>query len=189
MVAGNYYYTVTKGGNNIETTVASGSAIQIPLTEISETEVDGSTLNVVDKSKNGSGTYTVTIYKGIGSTAGATASALSQVSRNTLTVKDSQDSLSYVGKSANSFASIDGGVEELVKNSFKFKLGETILDNSEDYGTIKLAVNANKVEDGGLLKPGSVCFVKSVDFYVETAEGSNTYVKYSVTVNDYVEIK
>lgn len=189
MVAGNYYYTVTKGGNNIETTVASGSAIQIPLTEISETEVDGSTLNVVDKSKNGSGTYTVTIYKGIGSTAGATASALSQVSRSTLTVKDSQDSLSYVGKSANSFASIDGGVEELVKNSFKFKLGEAILDNSEDYGTIKLAVNANKVEDGGLLKPGSVCFVKSVDFYVETAEGSNTYVKYSVTVNDYVEIK
>jgi len=50
-------------------------------------------------------------------------------------------------------------------------------------------VNANKVEDGGLLKPGSVCFVKSVDFYVETAEGSNTYVKYKVNVNDYVEVK
>ncbi|MBP3568147.1 MAG: Ig-like domain-containing protein [Lachnospiraceae bacterium] len=189
MVAGNYYYTVTKGSNNIATTVASGSAIQIPLTDISETEIGGSTINVVDKTKNGAGTYTVTIYKGIGSTQGATASALTQVSRNTLTVKDSQDALSYAGKSSNSFNSIDGGVEELVKASFKFKLGETLLDNSEDYGNIKLAVNANKVEDGGILKPGSVCFVKSVDFYVETAEGSNTYVKYSVTVNDYVEIK
>ena len=189
MKAGNYYYTVTKGSNNITAAVASGTAIQIPLTEISEVEVDGSTINVVDKAKNGSGTYTVTIYKGIGTTAGATASALTQVSRNTLTVKDSQDALSYAGKSANTFASIDGNVEDLVKASFKFKLGETVLDSSEDYVNIKLAVNANKVEDGGLLKPGSVCFVKSVDFYVETAEGSNTYVKYTVTVNDYVEVK
>ena len=40
-----------------------------------------------------------------------------------------------------------------------------------------------------MLKPGSVCYVKSVDFYVETAEGSNTYVKYTVNVNDYVEVK
>ena len=189
MKAGNYYYTVTKGSNSITTSVASGTAIQIPLTDISEVEVDGSTINVVDKTKNGSGVYTVTIYKGIGSTAGATASALTQVSRNTLTVKDSQDTLTYAGKSANSFASIDGGVEDLVKASFKFKLGDSLLDGSEDYGNIKLAVNANKVEEGGLLKPGSVCFIKSVDFYVETAEGSNTYVKYSVTVNDYVEVK
>ena len=189
MVAGNYYYTVTKGGNNVEATVASGTALQIPLTNISEAEVDGSKLNVVDKSKNGSGTYTVTIYKGIGTTAGATASALTQVSRNTLTVKDTQDTLSYAGKSANSFSSLDGGVEDLVMSSFKFKLGDTLLDNSEDYSNIRISVNANKVEDGGLLKPGSVCYVKSVDFYVETAEGSNTYVKYTVTVNDYVEVK
>ena len=189
MVAGNYYYTVTKGSDNVDTATASGSSIRIPLTGISEQEVGGSTINVVDKKENGAGTYTVTIYKGIGSTNGATASALSQVSRNTLTVKDSQDTLTYAGKSANSFASIDGNVEELVKASFKFKLGETVLDDSSDYGNIKLVVNANKVEDGGLLKPGSVCFVKSVDFYVETAEGSNTYVMYKVTVNDYVEVK
>ena len=189
MVAGNYYYTVTKGSNSIETTTASGSAIQIPLTDITEVEVDGSTINVVDKSKNGTGTYTVTIYKGIGTTAGATASALTQVTRNTLTVKDSQENLSYAGKISNSFASTDGGVEELVMSSFKFKLGETVLDDSTDYGNIKLVVKSNKVEDGGILKPGSVCFIKSVDFYVETAEGSNTYVKHTVTVNDYVEVK
>lgn len=189
MVAGNYYYTVTKGNTTIDTAVASGSAIQIPLTDISETEVGGSNINVVDKSKNGSGVYTVTIYKGIGSTTGATASALTQVSRNTLTVKDSQDALSYAGKSSNTFASIDGNVEELVMSSFKFKLGETVLDDTSDYANIKLVVNANKVEDGGQLKPGSVCFVKTVDFYVETAEGSNTYVKYTVKVNDYVEVK
>lgn len=189
MIAGNYYYTVTKGSSTIDTTVASGTSIQIPLTNISETEIDGSTIHVVDKTKNGAGTYTVTIYKAIGSTTGATASALTQVSRNTLTVKDSQDTLTYAGKSANSFASIDGSVEDLVKNSFKFKLGETVLNDSEDYTNIKLSVNANTVEEGGLLKPGSVCFVKSVDFYVETAIGSNTYVKYTVTVNDYVEVK
>ena len=189
MLAGNYYYAVTKGSNTIEAAVASGTAIQIPLTDIAETEIGGSTIHVVDKSKNGSGTYTVTIYKGIGSTAGATASALSQVSRNTLTVKDSQDSLSFAGKSANSFSSLDGNIEELVMSSFKFKLGDTLLDDTSDYSNIKLKVNANKVEDGGMLKPGSVCFVKSVDFYVETAVGSNTYVKYTVTVNDYVEVK
>ena len=74
-------------------------------------------------------------------------------------------------------------------SSYKFKLGETILDDSSDYGNIKLVVNANKVEDGGALKPGSVCFVKTVDFYVETAEGSNTYVKHTVKVYDYVEVK
>ncbi len=189
MLAGNYYYTVTKGSTAIETQTASGSAIQIPLTDISEVEVGGSTINVVDKSKNGAGTYTVTIYKGIGSTPGAAASALTQVARNTLTVKDSQATLSYAGKSTNSFASIDGDVNELVKSSFKFKLGDTVLDDSADYSNIKMVVNANKVEDNGVLKPGSVCFVKSVDFYVETAEGSNTYVKYTVTVNDYVEVK
>lgn len=189
MLAGNYYYTVTKGSTAIETQTASGSSIQIPLTDISEVEVDGSTINVVDKSKNGAGTYTVTIYKGIGSTAGASASALTQVSRNTLTVKDSQATLSYAGKSTNSFASIDGDVNELVKSSFKFKLGDTVLDDSTDYSSIKIVVNANKVEESGVLKPGSVCFVKSVDFYVETATGSNTYVKYTATVNDYVEVK
>jgi len=189
MVVGNYYYTVTKGSNNITADVATGSAIRIPLTNITETEVGDATLNVVDKTQNGAGTYTITVYKGIGSAAGATASALSQVSRNTLTVKDSQEALSYAGKSANTFASVDGGVEDLVMNSFKFKLGETVLDSTEDYSNIKLSVNANKVEDSGLLKPGSVCYVKSVDFYVETAEGSNTYVKYTVNVNDYVEIK
>lgn len=189
MVAGNYYYTVTKGGHNVEAVAATGSSLQIALTDISEQEVGGSTINVVDKTKNGTGTYTVTIFKGVGSTAGATASALTQVSRNTLTVKDSQDTVSYAGKSANSFSSVDGNVEDLVKASFKFKLGDTVLDDSSDYGNIKLVVNANKVEDGGLLKPGSVCFVKSVDFYVETATGSNTYVKYKVTVNDYVEVK
>ena len=189
MLAGNYYYAVTKGGNNIDASVASGTAIQIPLTDIAEKELDGANINVVDKSKNGTGVYTVTIYKGIGSTTGATASALTQVSRNTLTVKDSQDSLSYAGKSTNTFASVDGGVEQLVMSSFKFKLGDTVLDDSSDYSGIKLVVKANKVEDGGMLKPGSVCFVKSVDFYVETAAGSNTYVKYTVNVNDYVEVK
>ena len=188
MTAGNYYYTITKGGTNIEAVTASGSAIQIGLTDITEQEVEGSTINVVDKTKNGTGTYTVTIYKGVGSTTGATASALTQVSRNTITVKDSQDTLSYAGKSANSFSSADGDVDELVKNSFKFKLGDTILDDSSDYTNIKLVVNANRLEDNSLLKPGSICFVKSVEFYVETAEGSNTYVK-QVTVNDYVEVK
>lgn len=189
MVAGNYYYTVTKGSNTIDAAVASGTSIQIPLTNVVEKDVDGSVINVVDKTANGTGTYTVTIYKGIGSTTGATASALTQVARNTLTVKDSQDTLTYAGKSANSFASIDGDVAQLVMSSFKFKLGDTVLDDSSDYSNIKLVVNANKVEDGGMLKPGSVCFVKSVDFYVETALGSNTYVKYTVTVNDYVEVK
>ena len=189
MKAGDYYYTVAKGSTSIETTVTDNTSIHIPLTNIAEKEVDGSTINVVDKTKNGSGVYTVTIYKGIGSTTGATASALTQVSRNTLTVKDSQDALTYAGKSANSFDSSEGGVEELVMSSYKFKLGETILDDSSDYGNIKLVVNANKVEDGGALKPGSVCFVKTVDFYVETAEGSNTYVKHTVKVYDYVEVK
>ena len=189
MKAGNYYYTVTKGSTAINAEAASSSAIQIPLTDIKEIEVGGSTINVVDKTKNGSGVYTVTIYKGIGTTAGATASALTQVSRSTLTVKDSQAALSYAGKSANTFASVDGGVEELVKSSFKFKLGDTVLDDISDYSNIKLVVNANKLDDSGMLKPGSVCYVKSVDFYVETAEGSNTYVKYTVAVNDYVEVK
>lgn len=189
MKAGNYYYTVTKGGNNIEATVANGSTIQIPLTDIAEQEVDGSTINVVNKTKNGSGVYTVTIFKGIGTTAGATASALTQVSRSTLTVKDTQDTLSYAGKSANSFASAEGNVEDLVKSCFKFKLGDTVLDDSSDYSSIKLVVKANKVSEGGMLRPGSVCFVKSVDFYVETALGSNTYVKHTVNVNDYVEVK
>ena len=189
MIAGNYYYTITKGSSNIDAVTASGSAIQIGLTDITEQEVEGSTINVVDKTKNGAGTYTVTIYKGVGSTAGATASALTQVSRNTLTVKDSQDTLSYAGKSANTFSSADGDVDELVKNSFKFKLGDTILDDSSDYTNIKLVVNANRLEDNSLLKPGSICFIKSVEFYVETAEGSNTYVKHKVTVNDYVEVK
>lgn len=189
MVAGNYYYTVTKGSTAIAAEAASGSSIRIPLTSIKETEVGGSTINVVDKTKNGAGVYTVTIYKGIGTTNGATASALTQVARNTLTVKDSQATLSYAGKSSNTFASVDGGIEELVKFCFKFKLGETVLDDISDYSNIKLVVNANRVEDSSMLKPGSVCYVKSVDFYVETAEGSNTYVKYTVAVNDYVEIK
>ena len=189
MKVGDYYYTVTKGSTAIETVTATGSAIQIPLTSIQATEVDGATLNVVDKTKNGSGAYTVTIYKGIGSTVGATASALTQVTRTNLTVKDTQDTLSYAGKSANTFQSMEGDVADLVMSCFKFKLGDTVLDSADDYNNIKVVVKANRVQENGVLKPNSVCFVKSVDFYVETTDGSNTYVKYTATVNDYVEVK
>lgn len=190
MTAGNYYYTVSKGGKNLDLASDNTDTIEIPLTSISSVEVNGVNTNVVDKTQNGTGTYNVVIYKAIGnSTGSASASALSQVSRGTLTVKDSQDTLSYAGKSSNTFASMNGDVEELVKSCFKFKLGSTVLDDASDYANIKVSVNANKVEDGGVLKAGSVCFVKSVDFYVETAQGSGTYVKYTATVNDYVEIK
>jgi len=189
MKVGDYYYTVSKGGNTLDTITATGSAIQIPLTEIAPTEVDGATINVVDKTKNGAGAYTVTIYKGIGSTVGATASALTQVTRTNITVKDTQETLSYAGKINNSFQSMEGDVTDLVMSSFKFKLGNTVLDSADDYNNIKIVVNANRVQENGVLKPNSVCFVRSVDFYVETSEGSNTYVKHTATVNDYVEVK
>lgn len=189
MVAGNYYYTVTKGSTTLELSDDNAESIKIPLTDIVSNEVNGVATNVVDKTANGAGTYTVVIYKGIGSTNGATASALTQVTRSTLTVKDSQDTLSYAGKSTNSFAAMNGDVEDLVMSCFKFRLGNTTLDDASDYSNIKVVVNANKVTENGTLKVGSVCFVKSVDFYVETAEGSNTYVKYTATVNDYVEVK
>lgn len=188
MTAGSYYYTVTKGSTSISAEAASGGAILIPLTEISSKEINGSNLDVVDKTKNGAGTYTVTIYKGMG-TAGSAASALSQVTRNTLTVKDSQSTMAYAGKKANTFSSSEGTVEDLVMNSFKFKHGDSVLDDATDYNGIRIVVNANQVTDNGVLKPNSVCFVKSVDFYVETAEGSNTYVQHTVIVNDYVEVK
>ena len=51
----------------------------------------------------------------------------------------------------------------------------TPFTSTEEMEVSKVSVNANKVEDGGVLKAGSVCFVKSVDFYVETAQGSGTY--------------
>ena len=84
---------------------------------------------------------------------------------------------------------MEGDVADLVMSSFKFKLGETVLDSVDDYSNIKVVVKANSVQENGVLKPNSVCYVKSVDFYVETSAGSNTYVKYTVTVNDYVEVK
>ncbi|MGN0505101.1 MAG: Ig domain-containing protein [Lachnospiraceae bacterium] len=190
MTAGNYYYTVSKGGKTLDLASDNTTSIEIPLTAISAVDVNGISTNVVDKTKNGAGTYNVVIYKAIGnSTTSASASALSQVSSSTLTVKDSQDTLSYAGKSSNTFASMNGDIEELVKSCFKFKLGNTVLDDSSDYTNIRISVTANKLEDGGVLKPGSVCYVKSVDFYVETAVGSGTYVKYTATVNDYVEVK
>ena len=63
------------------------------------------------------------------------------------------------------------------------------MDSPEEYSNIIVVANANKVIENGTLRPNSVCFIKSVDFYVETAAGSNTYVKYTTTVNDYVEVK
>lgn len=190
MTAGNYYYTVSKDGKNIDLASDNTETLEIPLTAISSVDVNGVSTNIVDKTKNGTGNYSIIIQKATSnSTTTASASSLSQVIRATLTVKDSQDTLSYAGKTSNTFASTDGDVEELVKSCFKFKLGNTVLDDAGDYANIKVSVNANKAENGGVLKVGSVCFVKSVDFYVETAEGSNTYVKYTATVNDYVEIK
>ena len=84
---------------------------------------------------------------------------------------------------------MEGDVADLVMSCFKFKLGDTVLDSADDYNNIKVVVKANRVQENGVLKPNSVCFVKSVDFYVETTDGSNTYVKYTATVNDYVEVK
>lgn len=190
MTAGNYYYTVTKGNKTLDLTSDNTETIEIPLTDISSVEVNGVATNVVNKTANGVGTYTIVVQKAASNnTATSSASSLSQVVRAVLTVKDSQDTLSYAGKSSNTFASTEGGIEELVKSCFKFKLGNAVLDDASDYTNIKVSVNANKVADGGVLKAGSVCFVKSVDFYVETEAGSDTYVKHTVTVNDYVEIK
>lgn len=189
MVAGSYYYTVTKGSSNLDLKDDKTESIRIPLTDIVSKEIGNSSANVVDKTANGAGTYTVVIYKGTGATNGATASALAQVTRSTLTVKDSQDTMSYAGKSSNAFAAMNGDINDLVMSCFKFKLGSTVLDDPSDYSGIRMVVNANRIAEDGVLKVGSVCFVKSVDFYVETAQGSDTYVKYTVTVNDYVEVK
>ena len=184
-VAGNYYYTITRDGKDI-TGTATGTSINIGLTEIKATNefttgtASGTSLNVVKK--NPTGTYTVTVYQATGE-AGKTATGFTSKKSASVVVTDSQPTMTYVGKVDN-FYILDGSegtVEDLVKKCFSFKLG----GNDIDYSKVEYVVNANI--PGGTLSAGSVCYVNSVDFYVLV--GDSTYVKYTVAVKNYVEIK
>lgn len=180
MNVGDYYYVVTKGGSAI-TAAENGDDITVPLTNI----VNDGVANIVKKDANGVGSYTIIVYKGVGTTNGATASAFTQVASTTFIVKDTQDAMAYAGKTTNGqFATIGTSVEDIVMNCFKFTLGSATLDEAADYGTTRIVVNANVP---ATVTAGAVCYVKSVDFYVLV--GTNTYVKYTVNVNDYVQYK
>lgn len=189
-IVGLYYYTVTKDGTDLKldgtTTSLSMKLTKIESKAMTSGTASGTALDVVNKSANGTGTYTVVVYQAVGTTEGATASSFRQVARGSVTVKDTQDTMSYLGKVKNTTTAAT--VEDLVKECFQFKIGNTVLETkngSDNYGTTQITVKAN-VPEGGL-ESGAICFVKSVDFYVLV--GTNTYVKYTVNVNDYVEVK
>ena len=182
--AGKYYYTITRDGKDI-TGKATGSSIGIDLTTINATDefeagtASGQSLDVVKK--EATGTYTVTVYYANGE-AGKTATGFVSKKSASVTVTDTQATMSYAGKKSNSYSLADGAsVEELVKACFAFKLGS----NDVDYSKVEYVVDANVPVSG--LTAGSVCFVNSVDFYVLV--GKSTYVKYTVQVNNYVEVK
>ena len=188
-IEGLYYYTVTKDGKDLKLD-GTTSELSMQLTKMDTVSASGSAIDgikVVNKGANGTGTYTVVVYQAVGTTKGATASSFRQVARGSVTVKDTQDTMSYLGKVKNTTTATT--VENLVKECFQFKIGNTVLetknDGTDNYGTTLIDVKAN-VPDGGLTS-GAICFVKSVDFYVLV--GTDTYVKYTVNVNDYVEVQ
>ena len=71
--AGEYYYTISKNGAALN--LASPVVNLTTFDEI--VNVPGVNGLLVNKGANGVGNYTIVIYKGVGNTAGATASALS----------------------------------------------------------------------------------------------------------------
>jgi hypothetical protein len=186
---GNYYFTVTKASTDLKLTTTT-----IQLTNMVEntTVASPDAISVVDKSmdgKGGVGTYTVVVYQAVG-TAGASASGFRQIATNSLTVEDKQD---VMGSTATKVRNVveASTVVDAVMQGFKFTYGNTAYeikaDGTSTYGNVILVPYTNSVVENGVLASGSVCFVKSVDFYIPV--GGGAYVKYNVVVNDYVEVK
>ena len=194
VTVGGYYYTVTKDGKALAANKVSvnDGVLNIGLTKTETKTLTGSAsgtaIDVINKGANGAGNYTVIIFQAVGKTGTTTASSFKQIARETVTIKDTQDTMSYAGKAKNTTTNTN--VEEVVKECFKFTLGNTTLetkDGTNNYGEIVIDVHANGVGDDNATIEESVVFIKSVDFYVPV-ENSTAHVKYTVKVNDYVEV-
>jgi hypothetical protein len=185
MKVGQYYYTIAKDGslidvNNNACVNTVGGKVVVDLTKIG---TDG----VVDKSKLGKGTYTIVVYKAEGTTVGATASTFYQVTSGSVTVGDTQDTMSYIGRNGDNFVPAGTTLETIVKTKFKFQIGNVTLDSASKYdaNNITVTVNANTVSGGTVAYINSVTFMKQVG----TNNGKPVYMKYTVNVNDYVNFK
>jgi len=196
-IAGDYYYTVSKGSTALGIT-GTTDKITIQLTNIKEntTVASGTALDLVDKNmdgKGGAGSYTVIVYQAVGEETGKAASGFRQIASNTLVVGDTQDKMGTTATKVRNSV-VASTAEEAVMNGFKFTYGNKtfeVTDTENKYNTngVVVVANANKIDANkdGLLDAGSICFIKSVDLYVPV--GGGAYIKYTVTVNDYVEIQ
>jgi len=181
-----FYYAVTKNGTDITSNASvvwnNAEEVDIVLTKPSANTVtvaSGTAINYVDKTQ-GVGTYRIVVYQAVTATGATTPSSFKTITSATVTVTDSQDTASYGGKLAAT-ASSALSAADVVKNCFKFTVGSKTYDSADDYSDAYVVVNANTVTGG------NVMFVNSVDLYKATDSG--VYIKYTLTVNDYVTLQ
>ena len=186
MKVGQYYYTIAKDGTLQD--VATNDCIDtvdgkvvIDLTKFKDT-------GVVDKSKLGAGTYTIVVYKGEGTTVGATASTFYQVTSGSVTVKDTQDTLSYIGRNGSNYVAAGTDIDTIIKTKFKFQIGNVTLDSVKKYADNNLSVwvSYNSVSNGTVYYINGVSFKKQVGV---DSTGAPVYVEYWANVGDYVNLQ
>ncbi len=188
MKVGNYYYTIAKDGslidvNNNDCVDTVNGKVVIDLTKLGNG-------NVVDKSKLGKGTYTIVVYKGegTGQTGVATASTFYQVTSGSVTVGDTQDTMSYIGRNGSNYVANGTTVDTIVKTKFKFQIGNVTLDSAQKYAdnNITISVGYNQVANGTVIYINKVTFKKQVGV---DSNGAPVYVQYDVNVGDYVNLQ
>ena len=185
MKVGKYYYTIAKDGalQNVDTNdcidTVDGKVV-IDLTKLNN--------GIVDKSKLGKGTYTIVVYKGEGTTQGATASTFYQVTSGSVTVGDTQDTMSYIGRNGSNYVAAGTTLDTIVMTKFKFQIGNVTLDSAQKYtdNNITVSVNANQVSNGTVIYINKVTFKKQVGV---DSTGAPVYVQYDVNVGDYVNLQ
>ena len=193
------YYRINKLGVNgtlnhtVEANADNANGVDLPLARrnVAYTDITSPAgLNVLNKSYNGKGTYSVTVY-----TRTATGAALKFAAQKSFVVNDWQQSLVYTGKQANFYSVANNSnlsLEAIVKKCFSFQYdGWHNLKKASDYNNFDWAGHNVAIQVVGNYSDGtnvgSVAYIEKVYFYVPTNAWNGVfYVRYELPINDYV---
>ena len=177
-----FYYSVTKNGSDITSKVTWDGAdgLKIALTNDSKsvTVASGTSINYVTKSQ-GAGNYRIIVYQAVTATGATTPSSFKTITSANINVTDTQDTAAFAGKIAAT-ASNALSTADVVKSCFKFTVGNKTYAKIDDYTDAYVVVNSNPVL-------GNVLYINSVDLYKATESGA--YIKYTLTIGDYVTLQ
>ena len=164
----------------------TGNNVNVKVSALVQDNSHATSYTIVDFAK-GAGNYNIVAYKAVGTNYATRPSAMSQIASVTTNITNTQPTASYLSKRYDHVTNTvyAGNINNAAKRALEVKIGDVTFNNSLGWGSVI-------VEANGYLINNDTIYFASLDLYVPV-DGfwgtATTYVKYTVPVGDYVNIK